>query len=148
MVPPRSKKHGCGRRGTTLVEVVVSTLLIGMMTAMCMPVFLTGRMSVGRADRRAAAADAVHGVAEALKGYVTADLSLANGPGTGFDGWSLPGDLSGRRALESGDHALDSAMWAAPLASYGGVLSYSVAIRATPSGPQPDVSFRVSWVEP
>lgn len=134
--------------GFTLIEVVVSMLILGLMSVMVMPVFLTGRMSVGRSGRRATAADAVHRVAEELKGYVTAETSLVNGPGTGIDGWFLPGDRSGRRALERGAHDLDPAMWAGPLVPYQGAISYEVTVRDTPSGPQPDVSFRVSWAEP
>lgn len=123
-------------------------LLIGQMTAMCMPVFLTERAAAGLTERRAAAADAVRRLAEELSPYVTADPALAAGPGKGFDGWSLPGDLSGKRALEAGEHGLDPAAWSAALIPYGGVLSYTVAVRETPSGPQPDVSFRVTWEEP
>lgn len=139
---------GRGRSGSTLVEVIIAMLLIGLMSAMCMPAFLTGRMSEGRSDRRVAAADAVRCLAEELKGYVAADPSLANGPGTGIDGWVLPGDRSGMRALESGTHTLDPVLWAGPLAPFGGRLSYTVTVRATPSGPQPDVAFLVSWQEP
>lgn len=134
--------------GFTLVEVTISMLFIGIMTAVCMPTFLTVSMAEGRASRRSAAADAVHRVAEELKRYVTADRSLANGPGTGFDGWLLPGDQSGMPALAPGEHILNPALWAAPLASSGAALSYTVAVRATPNGPQPDVTFRVSWQEP
>lgn len=123
-------------------------LLIGIVSALSLPSFLSGSMSVGRFERRTAAVDAARRVAEELKQYVTADRSLVNGPGAGLDGWSLPGDLSGSWALAEGSHPLDSAVWAAPLAAYGGTLSYTVAVRNTPSGPQPDVTFRVDWAEP
>jgi len=139
------------RAGFTLLEVVVAMLLIGIMSVMCMPAFLTGRMADGRANRSVAAADAVRRLAEELKLYVTADPALANGPGTGVDGWFLPGDTSGLRALESGVHNLDlahQASWAAPIAPLGGALSYTVAVRSTPAGPQPTVTFLVSWQEP
>lgn len=134
--------------GSSLIEVVISMLLIGMMSAMVMPVFLSGRMSGGRSTRRVAAADAIRRVEEELRGYVTADRSVAGGPGTGPDGWSLPGDRSGRWALAPGQHALDSAVWAAALVPYQGEVSYTVSVRFTPSGPQPDVVFRAFWAEP
>jgi prepilin-type N-terminal cleavage/methylation domain-containing protein len=135
-------------RGHTLVEVVIAMLLIAIMTTLVLPTFLTGRISAGRSERRDAAADAVHRLSEELKNYVTADRSLVNGSGTGPDGWSLPGDRSGNWALAPGLHDLDPAVWAAPLAPYQGALSYTVAVRATPSGPEPRVNFRVNWQEP
>ena len=52
------------------------------------------------------------------------------------------------RALAPGRHALDTALWAAPLAPFRGALSYTVAVRAIPSGPQLDVVFLVDWQEP
>lgn len=136
------------RRGHTLVEVVISMLLIAIMSALALPSFLTGRMSAGRSERREAAADDMHRLSEELKGYVTADRTLVNGSGTGPDGWSLPGDRSGKWALAPGTHDLAPTVWAAPLVAYQGALSYTVAIRATPSGPEPRVSFNVSWREP
>lgn len=145
---PRTFPRRSAQGGFTLVEVVVSMLLLGLITAMCIPAFLTGRKADGRAERRTAASGAIRRVAEELKGYVTADPSLANGPGTGVDGWNLPGDQSGRRALEAGEHPLNPALWADSLAPFSGRLSYTVSLRATPSGPQPDVTFLVSWEEP
>lgn len=136
------------RRGHTIIEVVVAMLLIAIMSALALPSFLTGQMSVGRSERRDAAADAVHRLSEELKSYVTADRTLVNGSGAGPDGWSLPGDRSGNWALAPGAHDLDPALWAGPLAAYRGALSYTVAVRATPSGPEPSVSFQVSWQEP
>lgn len=106
---------------------------------------LTSRMSVGRVDREVAAAAAVRQVSEALKAYVTAERSLVHGPGVGADGWTLPGDRSMLSAFTDGHHELDAAQWAPALADAGGRLSYDVATRSTPSGPQPDVTFTVSW---
>ncbi len=99
-------------KGYTLVEVVVSTLVVAMMAA---PIMST---------------------------------ALAGGPGDGMDGWVLPGDLSGLDALQGGHHELDLALWAPALASDGGRISYDVTTTRTPSGPQPDVTFRVSWGTP
>src|SRR4051812_43834760 len=108
-----------------MVEVVVAILLIAMMTGPMMSVALTSRMSVGRTDRRMAASICAKRVSEALKAYVTADRSLAFGPGMGADGWSLPGDQAGGYALGAGLHDLDSALWLQPLASYQGRISYT-----------------------
>ncbi|MBI4061969.1 MAG: type II secretion system protein [Elusimicrobia bacterium] len=145
------------QKGYTLIEVVVAMLLIGLMSALCMPAFLTGRMADGRAARRAAAADAVHRAAEELKAYVTADIGAGTrGPGTNCsgnaNGWCLPGDASGSWALDHNvAHNLTGAPWAALLATWGGTLSYSVAVPdATKSSlvQQPTVTFNVAWSEP
>ena len=133
------------RNGFTLIELIVATLMIGVIAGAMMSLTLTGRMSVGRVDRRVSAAAAVRGVSEALKAYVTADRALAQGPGAGPDGWTLPGDLSVLPAFGAGHHELSTAQWAPALAAQGGRISYDVAVRQTPSGPEPDVSFSVSW---
>jgi type II secretory pathway pseudopilin PulG len=136
--------------GTTLIEVVVSILLLAMMAAPIMSVVLNGAMISGRTQRRMAAALAVRRVSEHLKAYVTADRSVALGPGIGSDGWNLPGDASGLAALQGGHHALSAALWLQPLEPkpYLGVISYDVTNRMTPSGPEPDVRFAISWTEP
>ena len=138
----RSKKT---RGGTTLIEIVISSLILGLACAAVMPVFLTSSISVARVDRRQAAVDSIRRLTEELKGYVAADRSSITGPGAGSSGWDLPGDKSGKWALEGGRHELDPKMWCAFLADCGGTMSYTVTVRATPSGPQPDVSVTVDW---
>lgn len=137
-------------RGTSLIEVVISMLLLAMISVPIMATILTGAMSSGRLQRRGDAAAAVRRVSENLKAYVTADPSLALGPGVGSDGWSLPGDSSGLSALQGGRHPLSAEMWLQTLAPnpYSGRISYDVTDRMTPSGHQPDVRFAVSWTEP
>lgn len=126
----------------------MSVLLVGIMAMSFMSIALTGRMSRGRIQHRAAAAASIRRVSESLKSFVTADQSLARGPGNGVDGWSLPGDFSSLTALDAGVHPLSVATWAPELEPLAGEISYVVAVRNTDSGPQPTVSFNVSWVEP
>lgn len=128
-----------------MVEICVSVLLVAMMAAPIMSTALTSSLSSKKSDRRIAAAAAVRGVSEHLKAFVTADRALVRGSGTGPDGWSLPGDLSGLSALEAGRHELDPARWAPGLAASGGKISYEVRVRDTASGPEPTVTFTVSW---
>ncbi|HEX4047479.1 MAG TPA: hypothetical protein VH309_06575 [Elusimicrobiota bacterium] len=137
-------------RGSSLIEVIISVLLVAMIAVPIMSTALNGAMTAGRTQRRMEAAAAVRRLSESLKAYVTADRTVAPGPGTGADGWVLPGDSSGRGALESGHHPLSAELWLAPLAPqpYSGTISYDVNARATPEGPEPDVSFAVSWTEP
>ena len=113
-----------------------------------MSVALSSSMNTGHTDRRLAAAAAVRKISESLKAYVTADPTLARGPGVGSDNWSLPGDSSGLTALEAGHHQLASAQWLSALQTFNGRISYDVVVRATPSGPQPDVTFSIAWDEP
>lgn len=134
--------------GFSLVEVVVSMLLIGIMAASFMSIALTGKMSSGRVQRRVAAAAAIRQTSEALKSFVTADRSLARGPGVGVDGWRLAGDQSGLYALDAGHHTLDAAVWAPDLAAAGGTIAYDVTVHAAPLGPQPTAEFSVTWDEP
>jgi hypothetical protein len=137
-------------RGTTLVEVIISILLVAMMTVPIMSTVLSGAMASGRIQRRLDAAAAVRRVSENLKAYVTADRAVARGPGGGVDGWVLPGDLSGQPGLQAGHHTLSSDVWLPTLAPrpYLGKISYDVTARMTPLGPEPDVSFAVAWTEP
>lgn len=137
-----------GERGASLVEVVISMLLLAMMTAPIMSTVLTGSLSSKRADRRLSAASSVRAVSENLKAYVTADPSLVQGAGAGPDGWTLPGDRSNLYALAPGHHELDPVRWAPGLNGFGATISYDVTVRTTNSGPEPDVVFNVAWTEP
>lgn len=136
--------------GFTLVEVVVASLLLLVITVPIMSAALGGRSLTARTNRRLAAAGAMRRVSEELKAYVVADASLAQGPGSGGDGWALPGDQSGLRALAAGHHELTPSVFLPSLAGapYNAVLAYDVAVRQTPQGPQPDVVFDASWSEP
>jgi len=128
-----------------MVEVCVSVLLVALMSAPIMSTVLTSSMSSRRGDRRMSAAAAVRGVSEHLKAFVTADRTLVRGSGEGTDGWTLPGDRSGMYALAPGRHELDAARWAPGLADCGGQIAYEVVVRASPAGPEPTVTFTVSW---
>ena len=131
-----------------MVEVVIAMLLVLIASSAIMGVVLTGRQSAGLTVRHAQAAQAVRRVAEALKVYQTADPTAATGPGNAPNGWGLPGDTCGCAAFDSGNHNLNSAVWAADLAAQGGAISYSVVSRDTALGPQPTVTFNVTWTEP
>ncbi len=145
MAPMRIRRR---ESGFTLVEVVIAILLLALIALPLMMALVTGRTASGRSARSVLATAAIHRVSEHLKAYVTADRSLARGPGVGADGWSLPGDRSGSWALAAGRHELDGATWAPDLAAYGGRLAYDVTVRQTPSGPVPTVTFDMTWDEP
>jgi hypothetical protein len=125
-------------------------MLMAIMTVPIMAAAFSGHNLTAKTTRRLQAAAGVRQASEALKAYVVADTTLATGPGTGASGWSLPGDTSGLSALAAGTHVLSPAVWLPELAAapYTGTISYRVNVRATPQGPQPDVSFNVQWSEP
>ena len=137
------------RGGQTLIEVVIASLLLAMMTVTIMAAALSGRKLTARTTRRLQAAAHARQAAEALKAFVVADQTIVSGPGTGSNGWALPGDASGMSALQQGTHALSPAMWLPDLAAppYNGTISYDVTVRQTPQGPQPDVVFNVQWTD-
>lgn len=134
--------------GSSLMEVVISILILAMMATPIMSVALSGRMASGRADRRIAAAATIRRVSESLKPFVTADRTLARGPGAGDDGWGLPGDIGSRSAFSPGLHRLDPELWAPALVPFSPSVTYTVTVRRAPLGPQPDVTFEVDWKEP
>lgn len=138
-----------GRGGQTLIEVVIATLLLAMMTVPIMAAAFGGRRMSARTTRRMQASSRARHVSEALKAFVVADRTLAAGPGTGSDGWTLSGDASGLPALAAGHHELAPAEWLPDLAAppVSGTISYDVTVRLTPQGPQPDVVFNVRWAD-
>lgn len=139
-----------GRAGYTLIEVVIASLLLMMMTIPIMTAAFSGRQLTAKTTHRQVVAAAVQQAAEELKAYVVADQTLAKGPGDGPTGWLLPGDQSGLTALAAGHHELSPSVYLPSLAAapYDGTLSYDVTVRATPQGPQPDVTFNAKWSEP
>lgn len=137
------------RGGQTLIEVVIASLLLAMMTVPIMTAAYGGRQMAARTTHRLQAAGHARHAAEALKAFVVADATLVSGPGSGSDGWALPGDTSGSSALAAGRHVLSPAEWLPNLAAppCNGEISYDVTVRLTPQGPQSDVVFNVQWTE-
>lgn len=135
------------RRGSSLIEVIIATLLLAMMTVPIMAVTLTGGALTGKTERRLYASTAAARLAETLKAYVVADTTLIAGPN---GDWALPGDSSGLNALEAGHHDLSPEIWVPELAGapYFATVAYDVSVRQTPQGPLPDVSFDIRWNDP
>jgi prepilin-type N-terminal cleavage/methylation domain-containing protein len=140
------------QEGFTLVEIMIATLLIAIMTTGLCSVALNSRKGVGPAKRKIAAAEAGRRLLEQLKGYVTADKDSGDlpGPGAGSKGWTLPGESCGDCfALSAGTHELDPGIWLpSDLASYNGKISYAVTSLSTPNGNQPTVKLTITWDEP
>jgi hypothetical protein len=132
-----------GRRGATIVEVIMSVLLVASIAVVCATVSITGRANEYRLRKRVAAGLAAQRLLEELKGYVTADVDAAPGPGGPPNGWGLPGDLCGEcEALRPGRHRIDAGVWMPELAQSTGTLSYVVSLS---SADQPTVELEVSW---
>jgi hypothetical protein len=135
--------------GQSLIEVVIASLLLTIITVPIMAAAVSGRQMTARTSRRLQASADARYAAESLKAFVVADTTLVSGPGTGVGGWALPGDASGLNALAAGHHDLSPAAWLKDLGAppYNGTISYDVTVRLTPQGPQPDVVFNVQWAD-
>jgi len=138
-------------KGFSLAEVLIATMVVGLMAMGAFSVALTGRTGSGKTARRTAAALDVQRVAENLKNFTTPDVLVAPGPGAGWpNGWALPGDLCYCYAFQTGLHRLDAAQWLPEFSGppYNGSISYTVVNDPTPDGARPTVNFKVDWTEP
>jgi Tfp pilus assembly protein PilV len=118
------------RRGQTLIEVVIATLIAAMTTTAMFSVFLSSFYSTTKADRRDAAAMVLKRARETLRSYVSIDplnSNMINGlpgaPGSTAGLWTS--DTSGGWALAAGNHTITSLLSNTPLA--GGTFTYTVS---------------------
>ncbi|HBA61921.1 MAG TPA: hypothetical protein DCZ92_14135 [Elusimicrobia bacterium] len=95
------------RKGQTLIEVVVATMIAAISATAVFSVVLTTTISTARSDKREAAALMLKRAQETLKNYVSAvPTESAYVPNAGK--WSA--DSSGVWALEPGTHDISSLM--------------------------------------
>ena len=148
------------RSGQSLIEVIIATLLVAMITIPIMAAAFSGHQLTAKASNKLQAAADVRRLSEALKAYVVACPYKAlpsactpdatyPGPAGGINSWAVPGDTSGKNAFDEGPHSLDKATWLPGLDApqYNGAISYNVTIRQTPQGREPTVTFNVSWTD-
>ena len=92
--------------GYTLVETMISVLLVSIVVTSVFSLVLTARISAKKTDRRGQAVFYVRRTMEALKVFVTADTSVP-GPGVGGS-WRLSGDTHTGWALDPLTHNVSS----------------------------------------
>lgn len=116
------------RRGQTLIEVVMATMISAMTTTAVFSVILSSFVSDNKADKRDAAAMVLKQAQEALKSYVSAVPTEPNYvPGSPSGHW--PPELGGVWALREGNHDISSLVSGLPLTVPGqpaATLSYTV----------------------
>lgn len=95
------------RKGQTLIEVVVATMVAAMTATAVFSVVLSSSVSGGRSDRKEAAALAINAAREQLRMFVSADPgSSVYSPNAG--GLWTGKDNSGVWALQSGTHNMSA----------------------------------------
>ena len=123
-----------GKRGFTLVEIVVSMLLLSIVLAGMLVVFVVGRRSVGKAGHKVQAISFAQETIEGLKGKVGGYL------------WS-PADHDLDEGVDRSTAALSG-----DLANLGGVRTYTV--ENIPAGSADGLEYykrvtvTVRWTEP
>lgn len=114
------------RRGQTLIEVVMATMIAAMTTTAVFSVILSSFVSGSKADKRDDAAAVLRGAQQVLNSYVTAlpnDPAYSAGSPTGR--WSA--DASGVWALRTGVHDISSLLATTKLSGAGASLTYTVS---------------------
>jgi prepilin-type N-terminal cleavage/methylation domain-containing protein len=141
-----------GRKGFTIVEVVIAILLVGVM-AMAFGLAMTAKTAGVQVDCRTQASAAIRNVSDALKSYVTADATLTSPVGPGNNAascsnkWHLPGDTNVNCALtNSGTHVPPTSLLGVfATAPCNGTLTYTMTTLTPTGGDQQKVTFVASW---
>lgn len=116
------------RRGQTLIEVVMATMISAMTTTAVFSVILSSFVSDLKADKRDAAAMVLKQAQETLKSYVSAvPGEVTYVPGSPAGHWTA--ELGGVWALREGNHDVSSLVSTLPLTVPGqpaATLTYTV----------------------
>ena len=121
-----------GKRGFTLIEVVVAMLILSAVVAGMLAVFVVGRRSVNLAGHKVEALSFAQETIEDLKGKV--------------GGYLWPDGTPGKDDLEAGLHDLGPV--GGELGRFGGTRSYVVTDIGVLNEQYKKVKVTVSWTEP
>ena len=90
----RKLKNKRNRKGFSLIETLIATLLISVVVTSVFSVALTSKVSAKKTDRRAAALIYSKKAIEKVKAYITGDTSVQTIPGVVEypANWHIPGD--------------------------------------------------------
>ncbi|MFA6031068.1 MAG: type II secretion system protein [Elusimicrobiota bacterium] len=143
--PAAARRRG-RPNGFTLIEILISVLLIAAVVTSIFPLLLTSKLQVVKSGRRGEALNYTRQAMETLKAFTTGDSSYPTGPGGALP-WTYPGEACGGCwALAPGTHNLTPTLPASFTgAPVNGTISYTVSDFACGSRTCKQVQFSANW---
>ncbi|HBL16732.1 MAG: hypothetical protein A2X36_16360 [Elusimicrobia bacterium GWA2_69_24] len=143
-------------RGSALVEIVISTLVVVMAVAAITAALLSGSVQESSSEAREQLAVAMGQLHEELKNYVSADLTpgpdapgVEDPPDSGTRTWRLPGDsCAACWALQEGEHDVTARLSSDLTTRYGATMKYVVTASAVNGLVTRQMVTRVQWEVP
>ncbi|MDD5656968.1 MAG: hypothetical protein PHF00_06905 [Elusimicrobia bacterium] len=139
------------RRGTVLVEVVISILVIAAAVSGLAGALLAAAGAPRQAEVREQAAAHVAGLMEELRFYVTPeplpDPAAPDGGNGGHD-WRIRGDACGCWALQEGVHDVTGRLPAPFLEAWNARMRYTVAVVAVNGEELRRATVSLDWSPP
>ena len=148
-VPISSKSSN----GQSIVEIVISILLLAIVAAGIFGVILTAKKQTTKSKAHEDATLSANQLIQELQNYVTAldttdPLNLSSAPGTP-PSWHYPGDTNTGWALAVGNHEVSTLL---PLylqsAPYTAHLTYTVTVVPVNGQNMNQVNVQITWQEP
>lgn len=139
-----------GKNGYTLVETMISMLLVATIVTSVFSMVLTAKVGSVKSGNQGKAHLFARQQAEKLKAYISADLAAPGPRGTALpspDNWKFPGDTSGNYALAPGVHNVTGNL-PGSLVTLGWTMTYNVTTVACGAKTCQKVDFTVGWPGP
>ena len=136
-----------GIAGSTLVEVMISILLVATAVASTTPIMISAHIAPVEDDIRRQMSLSARQLKETLRNYNTPTPTITLGA-PGLPAWHLPEDSSciACWALEDGDHDATAMVPASLRSAYNARMTYRVATVAAPGAKE--VRIYVAWNKP
>ncbi|HBW22901.1 MAG: hypothetical protein A2X28_04145 [Elusimicrobia bacterium GWA2_56_46] len=138
------------RKGFTLVEVVVASMVLVMVAVTCASLLLSTFTSFPKEKIRYQAAQEAASLKEELKNYVTEDRSTTAGAPGNPPSWHLPDDSSCANcwALAAGTHTVTNRLPLEMRQTYGATMSYFVKTTLYQGKEMRDVNVSINYTVP
>ena len=137
------------RKGVSLIEIIISSLILVMVAMVVASLLLSTFTSRKREEAMHEVSLGAKKLREVLKSYVTADTSvLLNAPGS--PPWHLPEDSSCETcwALEDGEHDATGLLSENLRAKYSAALKYTIKSEISNGREVRRVTINVDWSMP
>ncbi|MBI5208626.1 MAG: hypothetical protein HY927_01475 [Elusimicrobia bacterium] len=134
-----------GKRGSSLAEVLIATVLLASAVSTVAAVILSGLQQGGLMGTREQVALLTQGLLGELENYVTADP--APSPEAPGGSWALPGDSCACWALEERTHDVTARLPSELRERFGARMSYTVTVEDRAGKAVRRVEARVDWNE-